>query len=133
MYHPHPGVHGPPERRPARPQFERARGGRSRRGVNHDPYGFDPRGSGFVSHTPSGPRFSFRRDRFPPMRQGLLGVFPTFPGPMTQHWYSPQFTNPSVVPFAHCWYLLNAHKKIYMRIRLILSKCIRKRTDIKLK
>jgi hypothetical protein len=25
----------------------------------------------------------------------------TFPGQMIQHWYPSQFTNPSVVPFAH--------------------------------
>jgi hypothetical protein len=36
------------------------------------------------------------------MGHGLFGVFPnTFPGQMSQHWYPSQFTNPSVVPFAH--------------------------------
>jgi len=34
--------------------------------------------------------------------EACFGGFPnTFPGQMSQHWYSPQFTNPSVAPFAH--------------------------------
>jgi hypothetical protein len=33
------------------------------------------------------------------MGHGMFGVFPNiFPGQMSQHWYSPQFTNPSVAP-----------------------------------
>ena len=113
MYRPPHGVHVPPVQRHsvrprgampqgARPQVARPRGGRARRGPSHDLYDSGPRDGGFQSHTPSGPRFPPRGDRFSPMGHGMYGVFPnTFPGQMTQHWYSPHFVNPSVVPFAH--------------------------------
>ena len=87
----------------ARPQVARPRGGQARCGSGHDQYDFEPRGGGFASqsHSSSGPHFPFR-DHFPQMGHGMLGVFPnTFLGQMTQHWYPLQFTNPSVVSFAH--------------------------------
>jgi hypothetical protein len=89
----------------ARPQVARPRGGhggRARRGLDHDQYDFGPRDSGFQSYSSSGPSFPPRGARFPQMGHGLFGVFlNTFPGQMSQHWYSSQFTNPSVAPFAH--------------------------------
>jgi hypothetical protein len=42
-----------------------------------------------------------------PFRIGDVWCFPnTFQGQMLQHWYPSQFTNPSVVPFAHPHVLL---------------------------
>jgi len=117
MYRPPHGVHVPLVQRRitrprgtkpqgARPQLARPRGvgGRARRGQRHAQYDFGPRDRGFAfpSHTPSGPRFPYCGDRYPQMGRGMFGGFPnTFPGQMSQHWYSPQFTNPSVAPFAH--------------------------------
>ena len=117
MYRPPHGLHVPLVQRRitrprgtkpqgARPQLARPRGvgGRARRGQRHAQYDFGPRDRGFAfpSHTPSGPRFPYCGDRYPQMGRGMFGGFPnTFPGQMSQHWYSPQFTNPSVAPFAH--------------------------------
>ena len=49
---------------------------RARRGPSHDLYDSGPRDGGFQSHTPSGPRFPPRGDRFSPMGHGMYGVFP---------------------------------------------------------
>ena len=100
VFYPSHGVELPTAGHPQRRQFERPRGGRSRRGGSFVPSRQAPRGSGFESFPPSGPRFPSRGDRSP-MGHGGFGVFPnTFPGHMTQHWFSP-YTNPSVMPYAH--------------------------------
>jgi hypothetical protein len=76
-------------------------GGRAQRNAGHVSYGQVPCDGGFGSYFPSGPQFSSCGDRFP-SGPGMFGVFPnTFQGKMPQHWYSSQFTYPSVVPFAH--------------------------------
>jgi hypothetical protein len=112
MNHPSLGVHAQPiQRRPtrprgvlllvARPQVVRPRGGHAQRDAGRVPYGQGPLDRGFGSYFPSGPQFPFCGDRFP-SEPWLFGVFPnTFQWQMPQHWYSPQFTYPSVVPFAH--------------------------------
>jgi hypothetical protein len=85
----------------ARPQAVRPRGGRARRDAGRVSYGQGPCDRGFGSYFPSGPQFPSCGDRFP-LGPGMFGVFPnTFQGQMPQHWYSSQFTYPSVVPFAH--------------------------------
>jgi hypothetical protein len=112
MNRPSHGVHAQPvQRRPrrpsgvlplaARPQAVRLRGGRARRDAGRVSYGQEPCDRGFGSYFPSGPQFPSCGDRFP-SGPGMFGVFPnTFQGQIPHHWYSSQFTYPSVVPFAH--------------------------------
>jgi hypothetical protein len=91
----------------ARPQVARPHGGngaRAQRGSSRGQYDFEPHGGGFgfQSHSSSGPCFPPYGVRFPQMGHGMFGVFSnTFLGQMSQHWYSSQFTKPSIMPFAH--------------------------------
>ena len=62
----------------ARPQVVRPRGGRAQRGPSHDLYDSGPRDGGFQSHTPSGPRFPPRGDRFSPMQTLTLHLHPDY-------------------------------------------------------
>ena len=112
MNHPSHGVHAQPiQIRPmrprgalpltARPLEERPHGGHALRDGGCVPYGQGPRGSGYDSYFPSGPWFPSCGDRLPSGME-MSGAFPnTFYGQMPQHWYDPQYPNPSVVPFAH--------------------------------
>jgi hypothetical protein len=101
----------------ARPQVARprgGRGGRARRGLDCDQYDLGPHGSGFGFYPSSGPCFSCG-DRFPPsgpcfrFRGDRFASWPRmsdfsadpFSKQMAQHWYAPQFTNPSVESFAY--------------------------------
>lgn len=113
VHRPSHGMHGSPTQRHttrprgarpqgARPQFVRPRDGRARRGPSRSQYESRSRGSGSQSYTSSGPRFPFRGDRSFPIGHEMYGVFPnSFPGQMTQHWFTPHFANPSVGSFAH--------------------------------
>ena len=79
----------------------RPRGGRTRRGSCFA-YDLGSRDRGFQSYRMSGPRFSHRGDRSTEMGHGMHDAFAnTSRGRMSQHWFSPQFTNPSVGSFAH--------------------------------
>jgi hypothetical protein len=112
MNRPSHGVHElPVKRHPARsrgalphadrPQTVTPRGGHARLAAGRVPYDQGPHDRGFGSYFLSGPQFPSRGDRFP-SGLGMFGVFPnTFQGQMSQHWYSSQFTYPSVVLFSH--------------------------------